>query len=63
MTIIKDEILNYNIYESVINKDFFYEKQIFIDPCKKILLNMIDIDGNKLSYTNRQRIKKPKDKI
>jgi len=48
------------LYIDEVNKECFNGKQIFIDPGKKTLLNMIDIDGNKLSYTNRQRIKKTK---
>jgi hypothetical protein len=48
------------LYIDEVNKKCFNGKQIFIDPGKKTLLNMIDINGNKLSYTNKQRIKKTK---
>jgi hypothetical protein len=48
------------LYIDEVDKECFNGKQIFIDPGKRTLLYMIDMDGNKLCYTNRQRIKKTK---
>ena len=49
------------LYIDEVKKECFNDKkQIFIDPGKRSLLYMIDMDNNKLSYTNKHRIKKTK---
>jgi hypothetical protein len=44
-------------YITEVDKNELEGKHIFIDPGKRDLFSMIDDDGNRLTYSNKQRIK------
>ena len=47
-------------YIDEVDKKELEGHHIYIDPGKKDLLSIIDDDGNRLTYSNKQRIKETK---
>ena len=59
---VKKEIENYIEFPYIdeVDKNKLISKNIYVDPGKRDLLTMIDDEGNRFTYSNKQRVKETK---